>query len=147
MSLDSHDIIKFIDRTTNYQSWFIPLIWLYWPTKANKRQNRSRKWAIDQLSRSGAEGHESNSKILSSLEASEDGTRTGDDGTVDSPDRFSNDGYSSLDGDQSFLDNRGTSHVDNDGGGASQQYLEVPSPVSGSKKRISLSRFYTNKRN
>ena len=37
MSLNTHDIIKFIDRTTNYQSWFIPLIWLYWPTKANKR--------------------------------------------------------------------------------------------------------------
>ena len=101
MSLDTHDIIKFIDRTTNYQSWFIPLIWLYWPTKANKRQNRSRKWAVDQLSKStdGNLTEQHTSRMFNSLDASEDGTRTGDDGTVDSPDRFSNDGYSSLDGD------------------------------------------------
>lgn len=43
------DILKFVDRTTNLQSWFVPLIWLYWPTKARKRENRSRKQAIDKL--------------------------------------------------------------------------------------------------
>ena len=42
-------ILQFVDRTCTFQSWFVPLIWLYWPTKARKRENRSRKRAIDQL--------------------------------------------------------------------------------------------------
>jgi len=41
------DCIKFVDRTVNLQSWFIPLIWLYWPTKARKKEYRSRRQAID----------------------------------------------------------------------------------------------------
>ena len=55
MSLNAYDIIKMLDRIVSYQSWFIPLIWLYWPTKARKRENRSRKRAIDQLIRSYAD--------------------------------------------------------------------------------------------
>mgnify|MGYP007058514855 CR=1 FL=1 len=47
-----HDALKFLDRSIDYQSWFIPLIWLYWPTKAHKRENRSRKRAIDRLFKS-----------------------------------------------------------------------------------------------
>lgn len=42
-------MLQFTDRMTNYELWLIPLIWLYWPTKARKRENRSRKRAIDQL--------------------------------------------------------------------------------------------------
>lgn len=41
------DLLKIFDWFINYQSWFIPLIWLYWPTKARKQENRSRKLASD----------------------------------------------------------------------------------------------------
>ena len=40
------DLLQTIDRVTNYQSWFIPLIWLYWPTKARKRENRRRRKSV-----------------------------------------------------------------------------------------------------
>ena len=30
------DLIETLDRIINYQSWFVPLIWLYWPTTARK---------------------------------------------------------------------------------------------------------------
>lgn len=47
MSEEAHEVLTFIDRIVNYQSWFIPLIWLYWPTQARKQENRSRRKAID----------------------------------------------------------------------------------------------------
>ena len=87
MSVTWHEILKFFDRTTNYQSWFIPLIWLYWPTKARKLENRTRKRAIDYLQR-GSEVGRSVSCV------------TGGDSEGD----FSDDGYTSLDGGESYLD-------------------------------------------
>jgi len=43
------EVLQFLDRIINFQSWFIPLVWLYWPTKARKRENRLRKQAFDKL--------------------------------------------------------------------------------------------------
>ena len=37
------------DRFVNYQSWFIPLIWIYWPTRARKEENRRRHRAVKSL--------------------------------------------------------------------------------------------------
>ena len=73
---------------TNYEFWLVPLIWLYWPTKARKRENRSRKKAIDQLKQPYA-GESSN------LDDTKQDENTND---------FSDDGYSSLDGGESYLD-------------------------------------------
>ena len=42
-------LLEFIDRFVNYQSWFIPMIILYWPTKARKKENRSRVRAAKHL--------------------------------------------------------------------------------------------------
>ena len=36
-------------RFFEYQSWFIPLIWLYWPTKTHKQQNMRRVRAVKEL--------------------------------------------------------------------------------------------------
>lgn len=44
---DWKTMYQFLDVTINYQSWFIPMIWLYWPTKKRKKENRSRKRAMD----------------------------------------------------------------------------------------------------
>ena len=43
------EVFQFLDRMINLQSWFIPMVWLYWPTKARKRENRLRKQAFDKL--------------------------------------------------------------------------------------------------
>ena len=43
---------QFLDRTTNYQLWLLPLMYLFWPSKANKRSNRSHRKAVDQLKQS-----------------------------------------------------------------------------------------------
>ena len=51
VSLFWYNIFTLIDRTTNYQSWFIPLIWLYWPTMSHKQERRSRRKAIEKLNR------------------------------------------------------------------------------------------------
>lgn len=40
VSQSTSDFFKFLDRFCGYSSWFIPLIWLYWPTKTHKQQNR-----------------------------------------------------------------------------------------------------------
>ena len=47
---------EFFDRFCGYQSWFIPMIWLMWPTKANKAQNRSRHRAAKSI----RQNHDSN---------------------------------------------------------------------------------------
>lgn len=83
-----HDLLKFMDRMTNYEFWLIPLIWLYWPTKAHKRENRFRKKAIDQLKQPYA-----------SASGNLDETRPSDN-----TDDLSDNGYSSLDGGESYLD-------------------------------------------
>ena len=50
---DSADaFFTWFDRFMGYQSWFIPLIWLYWPTKQNKKDNRERMRAVKQLKNS-----------------------------------------------------------------------------------------------
>ena len=41
------DLIAFVDRELNYQLWFIPLIWLFWPSNTRKKENRSRRRAMD----------------------------------------------------------------------------------------------------
>lgn len=45
-----NDVIEYFDRFCEYQSWFIPLIWIYWPTKTNKQKNRRQVRAVKQLS-------------------------------------------------------------------------------------------------
>ena len=95
--------VQFIDRFINYQSWFIPLIWLYWPTKAHKRENRSRRKAIETLTKTKSANHVSR-EINDDLE-SEDLTNTDAD--------LSDDGYSSLDCSESYLDYRTRSNMSN----------------------------------
>ena len=36
VSNSANSFIELFDRFCEYQSWFIPLIWLYWPTKTHK---------------------------------------------------------------------------------------------------------------
>ena len=56
LSLLWYDIFTMIDRMTNYQSWFLPLIWLYWPTMSHKQQRRSRRKAIEKLNGQNGSG-------------------------------------------------------------------------------------------
>ena len=84
------EVFQFIDKLFNFQSWFIPMIWLYWPTKARKKENRTRKKAIDQLK---------GSIIIINNSADTAGEECGETGAD-----FSEDGYSSLDADESYLD-------------------------------------------
>ena len=74
----------------NYQSWFIPLIILYWPTKARKRENRSRVRAAKHLANS---------------------TKNVKDKEVDKYGDGTSDGYTSLDG-ESYLDYDNRSDID-----------------------------------
>ena len=90
ISQAADSFIEFIDRFLNYQSWFIPLIILYWPTKARKRENRSRVRAAKHLANS--------SKNVKDKEVDKYG-----DGTSD--------GYTSLDG-ESYLDYDNRSDID-----------------------------------
>lgn len=76
--------LEFIDRFVNYQSWFIPMIILYWPTKARKKENRSRVRAAKHL----ADPTQKKPKDL--MYETQTADRTSD-------------GYTSLDGD-SYLD-------------------------------------------
>ena len=45
--------LHFFDRFCGYQSWFIPLIWLYWPSKAHKEEKRSLLRAVKHLNTQG----------------------------------------------------------------------------------------------
>jgi len=49
ISLELDSAFKNLDRFLGYQSWFIPLIWIWWPTKARKRENISRYRAAKTL--------------------------------------------------------------------------------------------------
>ena len=51
-----YNIFTLFDRTTNYQSWFLPMIWLYWPTMSHKQERRSRRKAIEKLNRQNGGG-------------------------------------------------------------------------------------------
>ena len=37
------------DRFVEYQSWFIPMLILYWPSKSHKQENRCRTKAVRSL--------------------------------------------------------------------------------------------------
>lgn len=82
---------QFMDRITNFQLWLIPLIWFFWPSKANKRNNRSRRRAVDQLKRSTVSKRNYHTSSMINTEGNEDSTY-GDEYT------YSEDDYSSLDG-------------------------------------------------
>ena len=85
--LDS--FFKFFDRFSTYQSWFIPMIYLYWPTKQRKEENRSRIKAV---------------RTLTAVSARDLAGRVQGDDDDEFDDDQSNAGYSSLDG-ESYLDN------------------------------------------
>ena len=89
--------IQFLDRVTNYQSWFAPLIWLYWPSKARKRENCSQKKARDIV--------HSCSIISRGINVANTGNESGYSEEDD------NDGFSSLDGGESYLDYDNRSEV------------------------------------
>jgi hypothetical protein len=108
--------LQFMDRTTNYQLWFIPMIWIYWPTKTNKQQNRSRKKAMSQLS-----SKSQNSGLINTPSTTFDEGQTGD-----GEETFSDGGYSSLDGTESYLDNDGRSEVSNNPYDAAPMYGLLP---------------------
>ena len=145
-SLNAYDIIKMIDRMVSYQSWFIPLIWLYWPTKARKRENRSRKRAIDQLIRSTAEGGDSlhpstrlldTSDINNGSEDNDDDNNTGEGSQDLNSDDFSGDGYSSLDPSESYLDIRKQSvEVFKSGATAGETENSTANDTSSNKRSI-----------
>lgn len=44
-----NSLLQGFSRFFEYQSWFIPLIWLYWPTKTHKQQNMRRVRAVKEL--------------------------------------------------------------------------------------------------
>ena len=69
-------------RFCEYQSWFIPLIWLYWPNKSNKKRNNRSIKAVRSLDKACKR-----SGLQRSTEKSANNS----------------DGYASLD-DESYLD-------------------------------------------
>lgn len=109
---------QFLDRITNFQLWLIPLIWFFWPSKANKRNNRSRKRAVNQLKKSINKRENHSSSLINS---NDDSTQRDDE-----VDAYSDDGYSSLDGTESYLDNDNRSEIsNNDFNGASAPALPI----------------------
>ena len=83
ISNEGNNILEFFTKFMEYQCWFIPLIWLYWPTKTNKKNNMRRVRAAKGLST-----FRQNSVQIESTENGSDGDE---------------DGYTSLDG-ESYLD-------------------------------------------
>ena len=67
---------------------------LYWPTKAHKLENRTRKRAINHLYRGSEIG----------------GRNFRSDGSDDSDEELQEDIYSSLDGGESYLDRNNSDH-------------------------------------
>ena len=49
ISLGLNAFFEYLDRFSNFQSWFFPLMWLYWPTKTRKEENRKRRKAAKKL--------------------------------------------------------------------------------------------------
>ena len=84
ISQEGDSILQFFTKFMEYQCWFIPLIWLYWPTKTHKKNNMRRVRAI---------------KNLTSSHRQESVQRDSTDRTSETDE----DGYTSLDG-ESYLD-------------------------------------------
>ena len=83
ISNEGNNILEFFTKFMEYQSWFIPLIWLYWPTKTNKKNNMRRVRAAKELS----------TIRVNSVQRDSTEKNSEEDG----------DGYTSLDG-ESYLD-------------------------------------------
>ena len=94
--------IEFLNRFCEYQLRFIPLIWLYWPTKTHKKQNMRRVRAAKALTNTTKRAKHSG------LQNDTGGERTEKNDSDD-------DGYASLDG-ESYLDYDSQSDIsDNEG--------------------------------